>query len=666
VHFGQAEPVTAGPFGRAPAALYWPGATRAFLVTGDGELDNGEWVTRIVTEIEGTRDTAVTTVFYWPPSIPVARTLRESRGVSWDLEAALLPAGQFGTPVASVNIRARNRSRRMRAVRIWGEFDPPPRKRRFVAPDAPESLGAPHVWAKGTSATTVAGWFGGGEPDSSATSTWRLPPGAEASIRILIPTYAVPASMLATIAAARHEDHVASLIARWTAMLDSGMTIAVPDWEVVSAYRTALGVLLGCTERHQGKLVPIGNPFQYRDVWLRDGTRSAVALALAGHSATARELVTGLLAYQWPHGPFLSQQGQLDGTGHVLWALDQVLLRPGPAPDIPVYADAAMAAWRWCEAQRASTQILGLDQGGLLPPSEPRDNELPHGRAQLVGTDAWAIAGYSGLGRLLEACGRENDARVVIRSRERYRARFRLALDSMTAPGIPPTWQGAGNDWGNLSVVYPCRVLEADDPRVAEMLARVHRESPEPGLVRYGVFDTVHTYLSADPAHAELLAGRPEQAVATLRALIRWRTPSGGSPEIFARDSLTHGDNLPPHATAAAALVTLIRNMLVFDDDDSLRLTLGVPQSWWRGASVRRAPTRWGRLDLALESSGSRRVWRWSPVPVPTVLTLPPGFELDGPPKPGTAVAWHSREVVVPPRAGTLTVKVRHAPRAGP
>jgi hypothetical protein len=415
----------------------------------------------------------------------------------------------------------------------------------------------------------------------------------------------------------------------WSVALGSGMRLALGDPEVERAYRAALVVLLGCTERHGERLIPIGNPFQYRDVWLRDGARSVAALAMAGQVRMARELAAGFLAYQWPQGPFLSQRGQPDGTGQALWALGQACLRPGPDPEVARYADAALAAWRWCESQRASGLILGLPFGGLMPFGDPRDNELA--RAQLVGTDAWSLAGYRATARLLQAAGRAVESEEVARARAAYEAVFESTLASSAARDIPPSWQLSGHDWGNLSVVYPCQALQPGHPRVLALAQRVWSGVPEPGLVRYGSGDTLHTYLSADLGTWAMLAGRRTEADQVLAALLRWRTASGGSPELFVSGRRDFGHNLPPHATAAAAIVTLIRNAMVFDDDDTLRLTLGARGDWWASGEVRRAPTRWGWLDLTFRSDGQEAEWNWSPVPVPTALTLPPGTSARGP-----------------------------------
>jgi hypothetical protein len=128
-----------------------------------------------------------------------------------------------------------------------------------------------------------------------------------------------------------------------------------------------------------------------------------------------------------------------------------------------------------------------------------------------------------------------------------------------------------------------------------------------------------------------LLDGHPHEANDILDALLHWRTASGGSPEVFDSASQDYGTNLPPHGTAAAAIVTLIRNCLVYDDDDTLRLTLGARREWWANGSVHGAPTRWGVVDLHFHSDGQFAEWSWTPVGVPTALTLPPETQVATP-----------------------------------
>jgi hypothetical protein len=508
----------------------------------------------------------------------------------------------------------------------------------------------------------VHAWSSAADTGATLHRAWTLPPGAEYREAFLIPAYPTEAARLSAWASRSHAERARAVRAGWNAMLERGTRLSLSDPEVERAWRAALVVLLECRERRGPLWVPIGNPLQYRDVWLRDGARAVQALSVAGFTAEARALARGFLEYQWPQGAFLSQRGQLDGTGQALWAFGQAWLRPPAAADsLEPYARAAQRAVRWCEWQRGLGRSTGWTFGALLPAAEPRDNEAV--RAQLVGNDAWAIAGYHAAARLLRAGGHAAEADSVETAAAAYRADFTAALSRAGAPDVPPSWQHTGRDWGNLSAAWPCGVLSPSDPRVAALERRVWAAAGGAGLASYGHADSLHYYLGADLATVALLAGNRAAADSVLAAMLAWRSASGGAAELFSRASRDFGMNLPPHATSAAVLVALLRNSLVFDDGDTLRLTLGARPRWWEGGAVHGAPTAFGPLDLEFARRGDQATWRWTPVAAWTALTLPPGTRVAGtlaaPLRPGP----RDDVVLAPPRTAAATVALAERAR---
>ncbi len=471
-----------------------------------------------------------------------------------------------------------------------------------MAADAPEFAQTRFAWsalASGAPASgppasgppasgpPVEGWTDAPAAGDRVVSEAVLAPGASRELRFLLPAYPSDAVRLARWARTPHATRVAEARQAWTLAMRHAARFELGDPEAEHALLAARVVLLACTERRGAALVPIGSPFQYRDVWLRDGARAIRALAVSGHVETARELAAGLTLLQWPSGAFLSQRGQLDGTGQAVWAMAEALLRPGvDRARIARGARAARAAWRWCEAQRALGAGSGWEFGRLLPLGQPRDNELMRG--QLVGNDAWAIAGYAAAARLLDAAGEASVAESVRVSRASYVRDFAAALGRTGSSDVPPGWQAGGRDWGNLAASVPCGALAPGDPRVAALARRFWQARGGAGLGWYGTPDSLHTYLGADLATWALLAQRPASADSVLAEMLRYRTASGGAGELFDRASREFRRNLPPHAAAAAALVSLIRDMLVYDGGDTLRLTLGARERWWRGGAPRR------------------------------------------------------------------------------
>ena len=649
-------------YARSTAALMWPGATRAWQVTPDGDLYNGEWQVRFVPSAGDDSAAAPRVVAFEDRWCPVAHWTRRSGPVRWDFEAVALPepASRDSDLLASILVEATNTGRVTSGARLEMRLETP-RQPAFVAFDAPAEPTAALRWGNGDSPDTVRGWSSeravAGTPGALRVHEWTLAPGATQRVRLVLPAYPATARALATWGRIPHERRTAEARRHWEAEVTRGARFRLGDPEVESALRAAQVTLPSLRERRGPVWVPIANPFQYRDVWLRDGARAIRALAVLGYTREARELCAGLAALQWPQGAFLSQRGQLDGTGQALWAFEQALLRPAVDDSVGRYAAAAERAWGWVEWQRGFGRQSGWEFGLMLPYADPRDGELV--RAQLVGNDAWALAGYRSAARLLAAAGRNAQAEEVERARAGYLADFMAALGRVGRHDVPPSWQGVGRDWGNVAVVHPCGVLPAGDPRVRATARRIWAAAGGPGLTTYGSPDTLQYYVGADLATWALLAGEPAAADSVLEAMLHWRTASGGAAELFSRSSRDFGGNLPPHGTGAAALANLLRDALVFDDGDTLRLTLGARARWWSGASVQRAPTRWGLLDLAFRREGDDAHWSWSAVPVWTALTLPPGTRLAAAPAPPLVRGDSDRLVLAPP--GTRQAIVRLA-----
>src|SRR5262249_33197972 len=262
-------------------------------------------------------------------------------------------------------------------------------------------------------------------------------------------------------------------------------------------------------------------------------------------------------------------------------------------PDTAVARLAAQAlkACQWSEWQRQLGRSTGWPYGRMLPFADPHDGELA--QAQLVGNDLWMLAGYPATARRCGAAGRKDDSAKVEAWRAAYAQDFADALARRGSRDVPPCWQGEGRDWGNLTAAWPAGVLDPSDPRCERLARRVWGAVGGPGFLSYGDRDSLQSYVGADLGTWAMLADQPETADTVLAATLRWRNASGAGAELFSEKHRDYGWNLPPHPTSAAALIALVRNALIFDDRDTLALTLAARDLWWNGAAVHGAPTRW-------------------------------------------------------------------------
>lgn len=666
---GRQPPSTSRPFdpdsipeayARSTAALMFPGATRAFQITPEGDLFNGAWRVAIEAAAGGVPAGAPRAIAAEDRWMPVFHWWRQADSVRFEFSAAAMPdaAPRDSVLIAAVEVRVRNLASRAREAELRFTLAAPGPVPLFTVFDA-DTLGESAEalrWGAGSETVPVHGWTAAPIEGHTALGRWTLAPGASATMRVVLPTYPASAPALASWARASHAQRLGAARRYWSTERARGAAFELGDPEIESALSAALVTLLACRERRGPLWVPVGGPFHYRDVWLRDGARDVHALAMAGQTRVSRELADGLLLFRWPHGPFLSQRGQLDGTGQALWAFEQAHLTPAPDTAVARCAEAAWGALHWSERQRALGRRAPVDFGTMLPFGEPRDAELV--RAQLVGNDAWMIAGYGAAERLLRAAGRAADADSAARARATYRREFEQYLERTGHPDIPPSWQGVGRDWGNLSACIPCGALSPWHPRVRALAERAWREAGGPGLGFYGSRDSLHTYNFADLATWALIVGERGRADSMLTAMLAWRSASGGGAEMFSGVTRDWGRNPPPHTTSAAALIVLVRNCVLYDEPDTLRLTMGARDAWWRRGRVKRAPTRFGVLELSFRREGDEVEWEWSPVPVWTALTLPAGTSLAAPPPAPLRGDASGTRVLAPPHSSRARVRV--------
>ena len=643
------------------AALGFPGAHRAFQVGNGCVVSSGE--TALEWHLLSAPAAVCSPVWFERDGIPVAHWEIGDAHQRVSFEAAAAPAPALGDSSLVLSVQATatwlgpSPGEVVIEARIAGVPDSP----HFVPWDATESTRYDEAW-NGTAAVrngrlvavvdeaaTLAGdapypsrpahTDGPGPGALRARCSARLARGEHRSFHFWMPLYPTALDPRRLEDDAAHERVAPRARRMWSEYLARAARLQTPDSLVNTAWRAASVTLVQGQEKAGDHWVPIGNPFQYRDVWLRDGARVVRALALVGLTDFAVDDARTLARFQLPVGALLSQHGQIDGTGQALWAFAQAASLPPTASVARELLPAATGGARWIARQCAMTEQLRVPWGGLLPFADPRDGELT--RAQLVGNDAWGIAGLDATAALARLAGESALADTVAGAARAYRGRFLAALVRSGAADVPPSWQGVGRDWGNLAVGYPTLALPPGDARIERLERRCFEGGGGSGLVSYGAANSLHTYLGADLAVNALLAGRPEVARDYLDGLLAHSSSTLGQAEIVHRAG-GFGTNLPPHGTAAATLVDLLRTMIVSDLGDTLEIGLGAGLAWWNGTRLERAATRFGVLDVGLERPAEDQlVVRLSAAPAPVRVRVPdgvmavssadPGVLLEGP-----------------------------------
>ena len=469
-------------------------------------------------------------------------------------------------------------------------------------------------------------------PHGSVSFTWQIPldpPPAGAGADHALD--AVP------LVAAR-----AALRSLWAGQEAGMMGIEVPEAKVDATYRAAIAQMLESRIQTPTGWEQSPNRLQYRAFWIRDAAIETQALDLAGLHAAAAQNLSFIDAFQQADGLFISQAGQYDGWGEALWALAQ----HAELAQEPAYAAAQLgrigAAIGWLSAASAADPL------GLLPASNPDDNELAYGH--ITGDDLWAAAGLRSAVVAATLAGSAGDATATPAGQsaaatagaEAHAAvatpaeanadaaawtavdqRFEAALDHAIAAAvareghIPPVLDAkGGQDWGNYWAAFPVQVLGARSPAVTATLrwARAHMAE---GLATYLGGSELHDYLGFRIFQTELAAGDAADAIAGLYAELAHTTATDGGWEtgIGPYRGRASATNLAPHGTFAAEYVALLRNMLVADTSaGGVQLLAGASPAWQapgQHITVTAAPTDHGVISFTERSTRRGETLTW-------------------------------------------------------
>ncbi|MEH3052686.1 MAG: hypothetical protein PGN13_01570 [Patulibacter minatonensis] len=509
-----------------------------------------------------------------------------------------------------------------------------------------------------------------GRPSAIAAQLRLKVRSADGNVRVIIPLRPLSKKNDAhRIRALRRADTAAesqAMIAGWRNQRAGGASIRVPEAPVQRALDASITNML--VPRYQlpdGRWVQTVNMLQYHAFWIRDLAVISDALDRVGLADVAADNLAFLTDWQTPDGTFVSRVGQGDGFGQALWVLGQHVRLSGDAAFAKRWAPAVDRAVNW------ATATMATQPTGMLPPSDPKDNEWASGT--LTGDQLWGVAGLDAAATLAERAGDTALKARALKARDTLRERTVAAMRATAVGGrIQPTLSGGtATSWGDRWAAWPFPTLEPNDPLVQSSLAANLAEQQE-GVAFYGG-KYMHSYLGFRDWQTALRAGDQIQPVAGLYATIAHLTATGGGYEtsVVPWASRDVKDNLAPHGWLAAELTTFVRDLIAHEDGTDLVVMGALPSAWTQGGAVTQAlrlPTSFGLLDITLtpNAQGAQLQWKLSlraGQKAPRLRwPIPPWVQLDK----QTGATRAGNELRMTGTSGTVNVTWTRLPDQGP
>ncbi|HEX8597740.1 MAG TPA: hypothetical protein VF952_04410 [Chloroflexia bacterium] len=421
----------------------------------------------------------------------------------------------------------------------------------------------------------------------------------------------------------------ASTTLAWRELLDGGMRVSLPHRDLQASWEANRAHLLTL---HDGSVITPG-PDLYHSFWLRDAAYMMHALSICGYGEAAARLVRGLLAWQRRNGAFVSHNGEWDGSGQALWAIERHLaLHPNPALKQELLP-AVKRARRWI------MRMLAASEDGLMPPGISSEHLGPPDH--YYWDSLWSLAGLVAADRLL---GRRSSGYGRAASRLHDNIMKSIERDKDALGGyIVPAAPGRKIDLGMVGSLvgwFPLGLLQSseDEPYGPSTLNALEAANFHEGAL---FVNTGHsgwgTYLNMRIVGCRLKMGL-DGAWQLMKWLLDHASPTYNWPEAIHPHSKGGSAGDGHHGWASAEWLMLVQSMLFTASDDGvLVITPCLPLEWVQEPGrieVERAPTVLGTLSYVVGwDAGGRNIRldlspEWHTPPSFTYWFLPgfPGY----------------------------------------
>ncbi|MFP4353084.1 MAG: hypothetical protein ACLFRP_08690 [Puniceicoccaceae bacterium] len=386
----------------------------------------------------------------------------------------------------------------------------------------------------------------------------------------------------------------------WKSAMEGTARLRIPDERMRFLYGAAVKTLLLLSA---DDLIP--GPYTYRRFWFRDACLMLHPLLAINQADRAARVLATFPGRQTRRGYFLSQEGEWDSNGQVLWIAARFAGLTGRELE-PDLRKALRKAVRWLERKRLPEERTD-GTGGLLPAGFSAEHLGPND--YYYWDDFWAWGGLKAMAAHWRGRGERAAAAEAAALAEAFAGSIRRSIEGIPesrARGAVPAAPGRRMDAGAIGSMvadYPLQLFPPGDGRMLKtarfLIGNCFHKG---GFFQDMIHSGINAYLSLDLAQTLLRAGDPGYA-AILRTVADLATPTGQWPEAI--HPLTHGGCMGDgqHGWAAAEWIMMMRNCFVREEADHLVVGSGILPEWMETGeelSFGPTPTAWGTVTIRL------------------------------------------------------------------
>ena len=385
----------------------------------------------------------------------------------------------------------------------------------------------------------------------------------------------------------------------WDRLLEKTVELKIPEEKVEATFWTSLiNMAISRDDEGNGYYSQGVNEMQYTGFFPRDSMYFSWSWLFAGLPEEGKKVALYYEKVQHDDGRFYNDQENIGPYAILMWYYKtkdrEYLDRMWP---------------RLVKNFNYVTNIIANDPLKLMPAMGPYDNEGITGH--YTAHNFYNAKAFEMMASCAKERGEEEESRKYrayadnFISNMMYHVNAAIATNGFIPPGIDTGKSGA--HWGNMEASYPTFVMGSHDERVRKTIDYIRNiDWSEEGLIMFNALgvNSLHHYNTMKASMADLYMGRDENVVKDLYGVLLHTSSTHGFFE-FCLDPWSNrdfGGNFAPHGWGHVKYVSLIRNMLVREDEVSNLYLLSATAPAWtlpgKEIVARRFNTLFGNVDL--------------------------------------------------------------------
>ncbi|MBF0472404.1 MAG: hypothetical protein HQK93_01540, partial [Nitrospirae bacterium] len=394
-------------------------------------------------------------------------------------------------------------------------------------------------------------------------------------------------------------------IKKWLDWEAAGLTLTIPDKRVEKAFYAIKNHLTVFDDKDYFT----AGTFVYHTYWIRDGSFIALAYENLGMPEYVIPKLRYFMKQQNKDGSFISQNGEWDGTGQVIFTTLNHIRRSGNLEMLNEFYPNLIRGVRWIETFRITTKLSISPHFGMLPAGMSAEHFGPNDH--YFWDNFWSLSGIKLMLWAAQKLKQTKDLEWLIELYEDYHDDINSAIayamrhggNGEVLPCSPYRLMDSASV-GNLIAVTPLDIYDNEETWLLPTVDFLWEHNIREGLFFQKIIHTgLNVYLSLQLAKTLLILDDKRWQI-LIEAILNIASSTYTWPEAI--NPRTKGGCMGDgdHGWAASEFINFVRDMCVVERNGELFFGIGFYDEWYKDGlniEINNASTFYGIVNYSIK-----------------------------------------------------------------